>query len=79
MGYELEDLEIELTIDNEGRLLDYAIPAVYQARIEKSPEVQRSLEQSLLLTRFAPARAFGQATNGKIRLRFRSSSIDVRG
>ena len=23
--HELEDLEIELTIDNEGRLLDYAI------------------------------------------------------
>jgi anti-sigma factor RsiW len=79
MGYELEDMEIELTIDNEGRLLDYAIPAPQRAKIQKTPEVQRSLEQSLLLTRFSPARAFGQATTGKIRIRFRSSSIDVRG
>jgi hypothetical protein len=79
MGYELEDMEIELTIDNEGRLLDYAIPASHRAKIQKCPTVQRSLEQSLLLTRFEPARAFGQATAGKIRLRFRSSSIDVKG
>ena len=79
MGYELEDMEIELTIDNEGRLLDYAIPASHRAKIQRTPAVQRSLEQSLLLTRFAPARAFGQATAGKIRLRFRSSSIDVKG
>jgi hypothetical protein len=79
MGYELEDMEIELTIDNEGRLLDYAIPASHRSKIAISPEVQRSLEQSLLLTRFEPARAFGQATAGKIRLRFRSSSIDVKG
>jgi hypothetical protein len=78
MGYELEDLEIELTIDEEGRLLDYAIPARH-SKVMLTPNEQRSLEQSLLLTRFAPARAFGQATNGKIRLRFRSSSIDVKG
>ena len=79
MGYELEDMELKLTIDNEGRLLDYSIPASHRARIQKSPDLQRSLEQSLLLTRFAPARSFGQATNGTIRLRFRSSSIDVKG
>ncbi|HET8548791.1 MAG TPA: zf-HC2 domain-containing protein [Bryobacteraceae bacterium] len=79
MGSELEDMDLELTVDNEGRLLDYAISAAQRARIQKTPAVQRSLEQSLLLTRFAPARAFGQATAGKIRLRFRSSSIDVKG
>jgi hypothetical protein len=79
MGYELEDMELELTIDNEGRLLDYSIPSSHRSKIQMLPAVQRSLEQSLLLTRFAPARAFGQATAGKIRLRFRSSSIDVKG
>jgi hypothetical protein len=79
MGYEYEDLEIELTIDDEGRLLDYEIPQKHEARIRWTRDVQLSLEQSLLFSRFEPARAFGQATRGKIRLRFRSSSIDVKG
>lgn len=71
-----EDFDVELTVDGQGRIIDYTIPDAQHA---KTPAVRRMLENNLLFTQFYPATSFGQPTTGKIRLSFRSSRIDVKG
>lgn len=79
--FEFDDVELELTIDDRGRMLDYEFADAHCNRAYKSADMRRALEQKLLLTKFRPATAFGQPTNGKMRVTFRtgSSRIDVKG
>ncbi len=77
VGFDDEDVVVELTIDDQGRILSYTIPDCPHMR--KSPGLRRNIENSLLFTQFTPATTFGQPMSGKIRLSFRNSSINVKG
>ena len=70
------DVYVEVTVDEQGRVVAYDTP---HAHLSKSPELRRNLENRLLFTQFKPATVLGQPTQAKIRLGYRSTSIDVRG
>ena len=75
LGFD-EDLAVEITIDDQGRMVDYSVP---NGQIRKCPELRRHIEQRLLFTEFNPATTFGQPTQGKVRLWFRANRIEVKG
>jgi hypothetical protein len=70
-GYTGHDVVMELTIDKNGQVADYA------ARGLVTRDDMKQLGNLILFTSFAPATAFGQRTSGKILLR--SHRINVRG
>ncbi|HLJ13941.1 MAG TPA: zf-HC2 domain-containing protein [Bryobacteraceae bacterium] len=71
------DVVVDLTVDEQGRMVDYSI---IEGKGQVNTEaLRRSLENSLLFTEFNPATAFGQPTSSKIRLSFRPTRIDVKG
>jgi hypothetical protein len=72
-----DDLVVELTIDEQGRMTDYTIPASQNST--NSRAVRRAVENNLLFTQFTPATTFGQPKIGKIRISFKTSRIDVKG
>jgi hypothetical protein len=72
-----DDTVVEVTIDGQGRMVDYTIVSGHC--ILKSESLRRSLENALLFAEFTPATAFGQPTSGKMRLSLRASHIDVKG
>ena len=72
-----QDVVIELTVDGEGRLVEYAIQNPGAG--VNTPAMRRAIENNLLFTQFTPATTLGQPTRGKVRVSFRSSSIDVKG
>ena len=74
-GFHNVALTVEVTIDGEGRVIDYSIPSEFTA----SPELHRSIGNNLLFTQFTPVRSFGQPVKAKVRISFQSSHIDVRG
>jgi len=72
-----EDVTVDMTLDSQGRFLDYSIPSG-QTWV-KDPEARRSVENALLFLRFAPGTTFGMPASSKIRITLRRSHIDVRG
>ena len=70
------DAVVDLRIDEEGRIVNYAIIG---ADGQKAEQLRRSIENNLLFTTFTPATAFGRPIAGTIRISFRSSRIEVRG
>jgi len=70
-GYTGRDVVIELTIDKNGQVANYA------AHGSVTRNDMKELGNLILFTSFAPATAFGQPTSGKILLR--SHRINVRG
>lgn len=72
------DVEIEVSITEQGRFAGYEIVAGSQAW---SPEVQRSVARTLLFVEFTPATSFGQpvASVMRISLRKGDSNITVKG
>jgi len=71
------DAEVDLTIDEQGRIVDYVI---VNAPGQKSDQLRRVIENNLLFTEFWPATAFGKPIAGRIRISFRSAAgIDVKG
>jgi hypothetical protein len=77
MAMAADDMVVDVTVDNQGRMVDYTIvtgPAVLNDDV-----LRRRLENLLLFTEFVPATAFGKPTAGKMRLSFGSSHIDVKG
>ena len=72
------DAEIEVSIDELGRIADYRVVA---GNRELNMEMRRSVERTLLFTEFVPATSFGQAVPSKLRLTLRrgASSITVKG
>jgi hypothetical protein len=75
LGFNDVSILVEVTIDDEGRVVDYSIPNA-QA---KDQNLHRSIENYLLFTQFTPVRNFGQPVKAKVRISFQSSSIEVRG
>jgi hypothetical protein len=76
-GFGGDEVVVDLTVDSQGRFVDYSIPAG-QSWV-KDPEARRSIENALLFTRFSPGTTFGQPALSKIRITLRRSYIDVRG
>lgn len=76
IGFEYGDAEVDLRIDDQGRIINYSI--VGSQGLEKEA-LRRSIENNLLFTQFTPATAFGVPITGTLRLSFRSSRIDVKG
>ena len=71
------DLVVDVSVDEQGRMMDYRI--VTGTIAPANAEIRRRLENALLVSRFAPATAFGQPMPSKVRLWLRSSRIDVKG
>lgn len=69
---------LDVTIDDQGRMVDYAIPGVKPGPWADE-EMRRTIVNSLLFTRFTPANFFGHPTYGKVRVTLRRSQVDVRG
>jgi len=75
LGFLNEDITIEVTIDGDGRVVDYSLPPGHP----KNPALHRSIENYLLFTQFTPVRNFGTPVNAKVRISFQSSRIEVKG
>lgn len=72
-----EELVVDVLIDGHGRVVDYSVPR--GQKWAGDPVLVRELENTLLMTRFAPATLFGQPASGRTRITLRRSSLDVRG
>jgi len=72
-----DDLVVDITIDDQGRMIDYRV--VGGCKVLDNLALKRRLENSLLFTEFTPATSFGQPVAGRIRVSLRSSQIDVKG
>jgi hypothetical protein len=72
-----EDIVVDVSIDDQGRVMEYSLPS--GQRWATDPEIRRSLENTLLCTRFQPATRFGQPSSGRTRITIRRSQMDVRG
>jgi anti-sigma factor (TIGR02949 family) len=68
---------VDLTIDEQGRVTNYAI--VSTAPGQKAEQVRRIIENKLLFLGFWPATAFGKPIAGTVRVSFGSSHVEVRG
>lgn len=76
IGFEGDgDLVVEITVDENGKLVDYSIPNMD----DKLLRMHRSIENQILFTQFTPATRLGQPMSGKVRLTFLSSHINVKG
>lgn len=72
-----DEVVVDVWVDEEGRMFDYAIVA--GASVLASEHLRRRLENMLLFTQFTPATEFGRPMPSKVRLRLGSSRVDVRG
>jgi len=72
-----EDIVVDVSIDGQGRVMEYSLPS--GQRWATDPGIRRSLENTLLCTRFQPATRFGQPSSGRMRITVRRSQMDVRG
>jgi hypothetical protein len=70
------DAEVDLQLDGQGGFVNFTIVS---APGQENEKLRRSIENSLLFTKFLPATTFGRGVASKIRISFRSSRIDVRG
>ncbi len=72
------DAEIEVYIDDQGRIADYRLIA---GNPMMDREVLRSVERTLLFTEFTPATSFGQRVPSRLRLTLRrgEAAITVKG
>ena len=77
IGFEDGEAVVDVTIDDQGRMVDFNIVGA-TGDIDSS-SFYRSVENALLFTVFTPRTAFGQPVGGKLRLTFRSSHVDVKG
>lgn len=76
------DVVVEVTVDDQGRMVDYSV--VNEGGVLRDPAIRRELENFLLFTEFAPATSstLGRWTRprpGKMRIPISTSSIVVKG
>jgi len=72
-----EDIAVDVVIDGQGRVIDYSIPR--GESWASDPALVRSIEMTLLYTKFTPATMFGMPASGKTRITLRRSHVEVRG
>lgn len=71
------DVIVDVTVDGQGRMVDYTIVSGHNVMINQA--LRRNIENILLFIEFTPATAFGQPMSGRMRLSLGSSHIDVKG
>jgi len=71
------DVVLDLTIDDQGRVVNYTI--VSAAPGQRLDQLRPIIENTLLFTGFWPATAFGKPVAGTVRVSFGSSHVEVRG
>ncbi len=72
------EVTLDLYVDEQGRVLDYAFPD--GSGSIKTTLLRRNLETTLLLSEFNPATTFGRPVSGWVRVKFTGrSQIDVKG
>jgi len=71
------DIVVDVSVDEQGRMIDYAIIA--GAGVLAKGDSRRRLENALVFSNFTPATSFGQPMVSKVRLWFHSSRIEVKG
>lgn len=76
-GLSEDDIILDVTVDEQGRVIDYSTPSG-QGWVN-NPEARRNVENLLLFTRFNPGTMFGLPASGKVRITLRRSEIDVKG
>lgn len=72
-----DDIVVDVAVDEQGRMIDYAVVAGASALANR--DVRRRLENALVFSNFNPATTFGQPMVSKVRLWFHSSRIEVKG
>jgi len=77
IGVEDTDIMLDVTVDENGRMLEYKVVA--GESLLKDEHLKRRLVDVLMYGQFNPATQFGQRVAGRLRIGFRSSSMDVRG
>lgn len=77
LGSQNDGVTVEITIDEQGRVVNYSIPNLDP--VADSALIRRNVENSLLFAEFIPATNFGHPVVGKTRITFRCSRIDVKG
>jgi hypothetical protein len=76
IGYANGDLLVEVTVDQQGNLVDYEI---VNAAGQLAMADRRNLENKLVFGRYIPATSFGRPRYSKVRMWVSSSRIDVKG
>jgi len=76
-GLSGDDIVIEVLIDHRGKMLDYAIVTGQEWKL--SPSLRKSIENTLLCTKFVPATTFGQPKSSKLRITLRGDEVEVKG
>ncbi len=71
------DIVVDVLVDGQGRLMDYAIPQGQTWAV--NPAMRRCVENTLLCTQFKPATWFGIPASGKLRITIRRNTVDVTG
>lgn len=72
-----DDVVVDVTVDDQGRMIDYQI--VGGSNVLGDAGLRRNLENTLLFMQFTPATTFGQPMTSRVRLWLSSSHIDVKG
>ena len=68
-----DDVVVQLTVDDQGRVVDYSIPNNVNSRL------RNDIANIILFTQFHPATEFGMPIAGKVLVSFRRDKIVVRG
>ena len=77
IGLSDSDITVDLKVDENGRMLEYRV--VSGDSLLRDESLRRRLENNLMYGQFNPATQFGQPVAGKLRVTFRSSTIDIKG
>jgi hypothetical protein len=72
-GFAEDDVVVQLTVDDQGRVVDYAVPNNVNSKL------RNDIANMILFTEFRPATAFGVPVAGKILVSFRRDKIVVKG
>ena len=72
-GFTEDDVVVQLTVDDQGRVVDYSIPNNVNSRL------RNDIANVILFTQFHPATEFGMPIAGKVLVSFRRDKIVVRG
>lgn len=72
-----EEVSVDLTIDEQGRMVNYSVSS--GPAWAKDPAIRSAIENTLLFSRFQPATMFGMPATGKVRITLRRSAVDVKG
>lgn len=71
------DIVIDVLVDDQGRMMDYAIVPGQGWGLD--PALRKSIEYTLLCTKFVPATMFGQPKSARLRITLRGDEVEVKG